>query len=233
MEKKEIIIEACQISKQFKIREKTINVLVDIDLKVFSNEIVAITGASGSGKSTLINLLAGLDQASSGEIFFMNQKINNYSESKLAVLRNRYIGVIFQQHNLIKELTVLENVLLPSMIYFNSPKENKEIYQRGINLLERIGLSDRLHHHAGELSGGEAQRTAIVRAFINLPKLIFADEPTGNLDEKNSWDVFSLLNIFAKEHNISVVLVTHSSYLAGKSDRVFKINEGKLILIKK
>lgn len=218
------------VYKSFPIRNHTIEVLKDIHLTIHVGEVVAITGASGSGKSTFLNLLAGIDSPTRGDIYFLKNCLNHMSESKLALLRSENVGFVFQQHNLIKELTVLENVLLPGMVQPNFFKNRKAKTEYAKRLLNKVGLSERLNHFVGELSGGEAQRVAIVRAFLNQPKLIFADEPTGNLDSKNSLDIFKLLKMFASTQSASVVMVTHSQELASKCDRVYHLSGGNLTL---
>lgn len=224
------LLRVMGVKKSFSIHNRRISVLRQVDFQVEIGETIAITGASGSGKSTLLNLLAGIDIPTEGKIFFFNYFLNHLSETQLAILRSKFIGFVFQQHNLIKELTVLENVLVPAMIrpHFIRIKDEKE--KLAMKLLNKIGLSNRLDHYVGELSGGEAQRVAIVRAFINNPRLILADEPTGNLDLTNSFDVFSLLKDFARTQSSAVIMVTHSLELAQQCGRIYNLKDGILTL---
>ncbi len=213
------------LSHSFIIDNQETNFLENISLDLTEKKIVAITGKSGVGKSTFLNLAAGLDTPKAGEIILDNIIITKLKEKQLAEIRNKKIGFVFQYFNLIKELNVLENVVLPGMIY---QKNYKKIKQKAVELLEEVGLGRRVNHNIGELSGGEAQRTAIARALINSPKIIFADEPTGNLDEKNSLAIFDLFRKFSTTFKCSFLIATHSSALSQKCDVIYQIKNKSL-----
>ena len=201
-------------------------VLDDLDLEVSVNEKIAIAGPSGSGKSTLLNLIGTLDQPDSGEIFFKGTKITGYSQVQLAQFRNREIGFVFQMHHLLPQCTLWENVLLPLLpvkkIVGKTEKDWAEY------LLRKVGIWDQRNQKPSELSGGECQRTAVVRALINKPQLILADEPTGALDEQNAVNLAGLLNHISGEEGVSLIVVTHSAELASQMDRICHLKNGRL-----
>jgi len=199
-------------------------VLSDINLEIRKGEFVAITGPSGSGKSTMLNIVGALDRPSYGEVYIEGKKISSMSESKLAVLRGKTIGFIFQQFNLLKNLTALQNVMLPMEaidVPENVAKERAEF------LLNQLGLGDRLHHKANQLSGGQQQRVAIARALSNNPDVILADEPTGNLDSSTGKFVMDSLSKFNKEGK-TVILITHDVELVSYARRIVHIKDGKI-----
>ncbi len=202
-------------------------VLDDITLSIGENESLAITGPSGSGKSTLLNILGTLDKPSSGKVIINGLAIESLTNDQLAELRNRYIGFVFQMHHLLPQLSLIENVLLPVL-----PQKEKSIQkaakQRARHLLERVGLIDHLHKQPVQLSAGECQRAAVVRALINQPRLLLADEPTGSLDAGNAEQLGQLLTELKKEEKFSLVLVTHSQELAQKMDKIYRLSSGKL-----
>jgi ABC-type lipoprotein export system ATPase subunit len=198
-------------------------ILSAINLVVSSGETVAIVGPSGSGKSTLLNIIGTLDKPTAGNIFFNSQDITTLKDKEMAALRNKKIGFIFQQHHLLPQCTVLENVLLPTLVS-GLPAQ----YERAGNLLEKIGLSGHLAHLPSQLSGGEQQRVAIVRALINQPDLILADEPTGSLDQKNSENLGKLLVELNRDNKVTLIVVTHSLDLAAKMKTAYRLNEGAL-----
>ena len=216
-----LMLEAKKISKSF----GKINVLKNIDLKVEKGSIVSIYGNSGAGKSTLLYVLSTLDIPDFGEVYFENQSISNLKEKELSIFRNKKIGFIFQFHNLIEEFNVLENVCLPG--YVSSSNFNK-IKLKAEQLLVDLGLSDRLYHKPNHLSGGEQQRVAIARSLINSPDIVFADEPTGNLDSKNSKNFIEIIKKLNKKLNQTFVIVTHNKDFIKISDKSYKINKGKI-----
>jgi putative ABC transport system ATP-binding protein len=203
-----------------------INVLHDINLTIDFNQTIALKGPSGSGKSTLLNLIAGLEKPTSGEIYLDNTNINKLSINKLANFRNENIGIIFQFFNLINDLTVLENISLPLLLRGVSKKKSD---QRAMILIQNIGLIDRVNHKTNLLSGGESQRVAIARALITEPKIILADEPTGNLDTSNTVNVMKLLLDNCKINNTSLLMVTHDESLLSRFDKVLNLESGKII----
>jgi len=215
------MLEAKKISKSF----GKINVLKNIDLKVEKGSIVSIYGNSGAGKSTLLYVLSTLDIPDFGKVYFENQSISNLKEKELSNFRNKKIGFIFQFHNLIEEFNVLENVCLPG--YVSSSNFNK-IKLKAEQLLVDLGLSDRLYHKPNHLSGGEQQRVAIARSLINSPDIVFADEPTGNLDSKNSKNFIEIIKKLNKKLNQTFVIVTHNKDFIKISDKSYKINKGKI-----
>jgi len=216
------------ISKSFSLDNSSnrANVLYDINLAIDSNQTIALQGPSGSGKSTLLNLIAGLDEPSSGEICLDDININKLSVNGLADFRNENIGIIFQFFNLINDLTVLENISLPLLLRGVSKKKSD---QKAKILIENIGLVDRVNYKTNLLSGGESQRVAIARALITEPKIILADEPTGNLDASNTVNVMKLLLDNCKINNTSLLMVTHDESLLSRFDKVLSLESGKII----
>jgi len=216
------------ISKSFSLDNSSnrANVLYDINLAIDSNQTIALQGPSGSGKSTLLNLIAGLDEPSSGEICLDDININKLSVNGLADFRNENIGIIFQFFNLINDLTVLENISLPLLLRGLSKKKSD---QKAKILIENIGLVDRVNYKTNLLSGGESQRVAIARALITEPKIILADEPTGNLDASNTVNVMKLLLDNCKINNTSLLMVTHDESLLSRFDKVLSLESGKII----
>lgn len=218
------MIKANSVTKVVNTSEGSLQILRPISFEVKSGESVAVIGASGSGKSTLLGLLAGLDQVSEGEIFLDNEALHNMDEEERAVLRGNKVGFIFQSFMLVQSLTALENVMLPAEIAgLDNPKA------LAIDILEQVGLKHRAHHFPNQLSGGEQQRVAIARAFITSPKILFADEPTGNLDAKNSEKIEALLFQMNREKGTTLVLVTHDNELAEHCDGQFTMNAGELV----
>jgi len=203
-----------------------LEVLQGAELDVFSGETVAIIGASGSGKSTLLHVLGGLDRPVSGEVRIGGHELYRLREDDLSAVRNSSIGFVFQFHHLLREFTVLENVLMPQLI---GGKSKREANLRARELLSEVGLSDRLDHKPTQLSGGEQQRVAVARALANQPLALLADEPSGNLDPSTSERLHDLLFNVASEHGTAMVLVTHNMDLASRSDRVLSVEQGKLV----
>lgn len=216
-----ILLEAKQIKKSYKItKEYSLQVLKGIDLYINKGEIAAIVGKSGAGKSTLLHILGTLDTPDSGELLFDTKSVFSYSRQNLADFRNKKIGFIFQFHHLLPEFTVLENVLIPSMI------SGKRDTEKANNLLKEVNLLHRADHKPSEISGGEAQRAAIARALINSPEIILADEPTGNLDTENANSIIELIFELRKKLNQTFVIVTHNEEFAKNCDRIIKMKDG-------
>ena len=223
-ENKKKLIELENIHVDLKSSFETISVLKGINLKIFKNESVGIIGESGAGKSTLIMCIAGLELISKGKILFNNLPIHNLKEDDLALYRSKNIGVIFQSFNLLPSMTALENVNLPIEISGNF-KNNK----MAMELLTAVGLKNRIFHYPHQLSGGEQQRVAIARSLISNPEILIADEPTGNLDKKNSEDVIKLLFQLKKDFGSTLILVTHDTSVAKLCDRIVKIDNGLIV----
>ena len=224
MKIKKKLIELENIHVDLKSSFETINVLKGINLKIFKNESVGIIGESGAGKSTLIMCIAGLELISKGKILFNNLPIHNLKEDDLALYRSKNIGVIFQSFNLLPSMTALENVNLPIEISGNF-KNNK----MAMELLTAVGLKNRIFHYPHQLSGGEQQRVAIARSLISNPEILIADEPTGNLDKKNSEDVIKLIFQLKKDFGSTLILVTHDTSVAKLCDRIIKIDNGLIV----
>jgi predicted ABC-type transport system involved in lysophospholipase L1 biosynthesis ATPase subunit len=216
-------VVARDLCRSFKLGHRTIEVLRGISAEILHGEAVFLCGASGAGKSTLLYTLAGLETPESGTVEFEGTRLYHGGESVQARIRNQRIGFVFQGYFLLSELTAIENVLLPSMI---GGKARREAAERA---LVEVGLADRLHHLPGELSGGEQQRVAIARALINDPSIIFADEPTGNLDSKTGEGIVELLLGLVRERGKTLVVVTHDAHLATRGDRRMEIQDGKLV----
>ena len=219
------VLELKNIEKTYGDKIKT-KVLHNINLKINKGEFVAIIGQSGSGKSTMLNLMGTLDSPSSGEIYINNQRTDDLSKNKLADVRNKDLGFIFQFHYLLPEFTVLENVLMPYLIF--GKKVNKEIKDRANELLDIVGLSNVKNNLATDLSGGQQQRAAIARALINNPKIILADEPTGNLDSNTTNEVYNLLRDINEKYDTTFIIITHDNKIAQKADRVIEVSDGRI-----
>lgn len=200
-----------------------LDVLKGVDLHIRESEVVSIVGSSGAGKTTLLTILGTLDKATSGEILFNNINITSLSEKKLAAFRNQHIGFVFQFHHLLPEFTALENVCIPAFINKTSKKEAE---QKALGLLDLLGLKHRAQHKPSELSGGEQQRVAVARALINNPKVIFADEPSGNLDSENAQNLHQLFFRLRDELKQTIVVVTHNEALANTTDRKLVMKDG-------
>lgn len=218
------IIQAHSIQKHVTTSAGRLDILAEINLAIEPAETVAIVGASGSGKSTLLALLAGLDLPSEGHISIDNVNLSNLDEEERAILRGEKIGFIFQSFLLIQSLTALENVMLPAELAGTANPE-----QQARELLEQVGLGDRLTHYPNQLSGGEQQRVAIARAFIGKPAILFADEPTGNLDRSTGATIEDLLFELNQKHGTTLIMVTHDDRLANKCGRIVRIESGKLL----
>ncbi len=220
----DIVLELQDVTKTFTTGTHVLTVLQNISFSVPEGTTVSLVGPSGSGKTTLLGLCAGLDLPSSGLVMLSGHTLNKLSEDERAALRNQYIGFVFQNFQLLSSLTALENVMVPLEL-----RGERHAAQRAKDLLERVGLSDRLHHYPAQLSGGEQQRVAVARAFISQPKILFADEPTGNLDEENAAHLAGLLFSLNREQGTTLILVTHNAELAAKTGRIIQLRGGKII----
>lgn len=203
-----------------------LKVLRGVDISIKAGEIVTILGASGAGKTTLLQILGSLDKPSGGEVFVSDTKISELTGNQLARFRNENIGFVFQFHQLLPEFTALENCMLPGLIARRSEKESESM---ALKLLNYLGLSNRLEHKPAHLSGGEKQRVAVARALVNDPKVVFADEPSGNLDSKNQDELMELFVDLRKQFNQTFVIVTHDQHLAQKADRTIHIVDGVIV----
>lgn len=219
------MIHLKSVSKKFISGKSATNALQDINLTIKEGSFIALIGPSGSGKSTLLNLIGGLDTPTEGSIFINNEDISEYDDKKLSHYRNDTIGFIFQEFHLEPFLTVKKNVLLPS--YFNHPSKHDEIYAE--KLIKEVELTNKIDSNINELSGGQKQRTAIARALINHPKIILADEPTGNLDLKTGHTIITLLKTLQKKHKITLIIATHDPLVAKAAERIITIHDGQLI----
>jgi len=223
------MLELVNVAKSYPAPGDTVGlcVLRDITLKVGKGRSVAIVGPSGSGKSTLLNIIGALDRPTAGRVLFDGKDLGKLHEDELARIRNREIGFVFQLHHLLPQCTVLENVLVPTLVD-KKLVSKKEVQERAIALLHRLGLKDWLLHRPGELSAGQRQRVAVVRALINRPKLLLADEPTGSLDEDASQNIAELLVELNRSEAVTLIVVTHSDKLAGYMGRVLELSNGVL-----
>ncbi len=221
-----LIISVRGLSKSFRMGNTEVAVLRGIDLDVPKGEMLSIVGASGVGKSTLLHVIGALDKPTSGQVIYDGRDVFSMSNGELATFRNRNVGFVFQFHHLLPEFSALENVLIPSMIGGIEPKEAKH---RAEALLEEVGLSGRLTHRPGELSGGEQQRVAIARALMSEPKVILADEPTGNLDTHTAQSVHELLKKLNHERGLTSIIVTHNERLAEMGDRTVRMVDGLIV----
>lgn len=220
------LIKVRHLRKEYYAGEDVVVALKDINFEVYPGEICCIFGTSGSGKSTLLNHLAGLEAPTSGEVLMGNIPISRLSENDLAIFRQRYLGFIFQSYNLLGTMTAIENTALP-LIFKGIDKETRE--QAAKEILNTVGLSHRLNHYPNQMSGGQQQRVGIARAFITKPKIIFADEPTGNLDTKTTVEIMEMIKGFAKKYNQTIILVTHEPSLADYATRVITLADGEII----
>lgn len=222
------LIELRDIRKTYYVGELEVPVLKGVSLSVERGELVALMGVSGSGKSTLMNIVGCLDRATSGDYWLEGQEISRLSADGRALLRNRKIGFVFQNFNLLPRTTALENVILP-LSYTSEDLSDQEACRRARELLDRVGLADRTHHEPSQLSGGQQQRVAIARALINRPTLLLADEPTGNLDSHTSEEVLKMFQALNQEEGITIILVTHDPGVARHAQRVIGISDGVIV----
>ncbi|MEJ7671770.1 MAG: ABC transporter ATP-binding protein [Chitinophagaceae bacterium] len=218
------ILDIQNVTKTYKSSDRILTVLEQINFSVNAGSTMSIVGPSGSGKTTLLGLAAGLDRSSSGSIELNNIKLDNLNEDQRARVRNQYVGFIFQNFQLLPTLTALENVMVPLEL-----RGEKNVKLRAKDLLQKVGLSDRGHHYPAQLSGGEQQRVSMARAFCNNPQILFADEPTGNLDAETSEKIIELIFNLNKEAGTTLILVTHDFDLANKTGRIIKLKGGKIV----
>lgn len=221
----EKIIKVSNVRKVYRMGEEKVVALDNISFELDKGEICCLLGTSGSGKSTLLNLMAGLEKATKGEVRIKGHSLGKLNENQLAKLRQKYIGFVFQAYNLLEHFTALENVTLP-LIFKGMPKGIRE--KKARDMLKAVGLEKRMNHRPSQMSGGQQQRVSIARAFISNPEIIFADEPTGNLDSKTTNEIMGLITGMAKEHNQTLVIVTHDLEIAGYADRIIHIIDGNI-----
>lgn len=217
------IIELKNIYKGYKLNKEVVNVINGVDVNIEDGEFVVLMGPSGSGKSTLMNIIGCLDNVDKGIYYLAGKNISAFSEEELSDVRNNKIGFVFQNFNLIADLTVLENISIPSLY---AGKEDKN---RAVELAQRLGIGDRLEHYPNELSGGQRQRVAIARALMNQPKIILADEPTGNLDSRSAQEVMEILKEMNEKENKTIILVTHDEFTASFAQRRINLKDGLVI----
>ncbi len=220
------VLQAVNICKKFTEANNEITILKDVSFSLHQSEMAAIIGTSGSGKSTLLHILGGLDSPTAGDVIIDNVSLTSLSTDEVARFRNQKLGFVYQFHHLMSDFTALENVMMPLLI---AGVSKKEAIEKSELLLEKVGLKDRLKNIPSALSGGERQRVAIARSLINDPKIVLADEPTGNLDQKNSMAIFDLLCELNQEHKTAFLLVTHDNALAQKMDKIFTMQSGNII----
>ncbi len=219
------LIRLNDVKKTYLLGEVEVPVLKGVSLEITRGEMVALMGASGSGKSTLMNILGCLDRPTSGEYWLDGEEVSQVSGDQRAMIRNRKIGFVFQSFNLLARTSALDNVIMP-LAYTNAQMSKNDARVRGREILERVGLGERIDHQPSQLSGGQQQRVAIARALVNRPQIVFADEPTGNLDSKTSKEILKMFQDLSEEDGITVVLVTHDPGVAHYARRVIRISDG-------
>lgn len=219
----EPIIEVKNVTKIYKVGSERITALDNVSLTINKGEFCCLLGTSGSGKSTLLNVMAGIEKLTSGEIIIRNRKINKMSERELSIFRQKYLGFIFQAYNLIASLTAFENVELPLIFKEVPAKKRKKMVKE---IVKAVGLSGRAKHKPSQMSGGQQQRVGIARAFVSSPEIVFADEPTGNLDSKTTMEIMGIIKDMAKRYNQTIVMVTHDSRIAEFADKIINIHDG-------
>ncbi|HAU99583.1 MAG TPA: ABC transporter ATP-binding protein [Lachnospiraceae bacterium] len=226
--KKPVVIRAKNLKKTYYIGETSVHALNGVDFSIYKGEFIAIVGTSGSGKSTLLNMLAGLEKPSSGEIIVAGQHIERMTETELVTFRREHVGFIFQSFNLMPTMNSIENVALP-LTFRGMKKDKREKLARAA--LKLVGLTKTMKHRPTQMSGGQQQRVGVARALVLNPEIIFADEPTGNLDSATSEEVMTLMQLVVKEHGMTLIMVTHDNHLATYADRVFRIIDGRIVSI--
>lgn len=227
-EKREPVIQVKNLYKIYRVGENKVRALNGVDLKIYKGEFCSIVGTSGSGKSTMLNMLAGLEKPTKGEIIVAGEHLEKMSENQLVKFRREHVGFIFQSFNLLGTMDAVENVALP-LVFRGVPK--KERMEKADKMLDLVGLSKHKDHRPNEMSGGQQQRVGVARALVLDPEIIFADEPTGNLDSNTSAEVMRLMQRIVRERNQTLVMVTHDNHLASFADRIFHIIDGKIVKI--
>lgn len=222
------VIEVRNLKKIYHVGDTKVRALNGVDLKIYKGEFCSIVGTSGSGKSTLLNMLAGLEKPTKGEVIISGHHLERMNENELVTFRRERVGFIFQSFNLLSTMDAVENVALPLTFRGMTKKERK---QRAVKVLKLVGLSKHMHHKPTQMSGGQQQRVGVARALVVEPKIIFADEPTGNLDSNTSAEVMELMRKVVREQQQTLVMVTHDNHLAGFADRIFHIIDGKIVQI--
>lgn len=226
MKKQKPVVQVQDIRKVYQMGKEQVVALKRINLDIYRGEICCIFGTSGSGKSTLLNQLAGMEKPTRGKVLIKGSCISQMSEEQLAVFRQRYLGFIFQSYNLLPTMTAVENVALPLMFRGEKLRERE---QAAIEMLKKVGLGHRLFHYPGQMSGGQQQRVGIARAFVTRPEVIFADEPTGNLDTKTTEEIMAMITHFSRTQGQTVVLVTHDPEMSRYGDRIIRLVDGAII----
>lgn len=226
MQQDDYVIEVKNLSKIYTMGSEKIVALDNINIGFKKGKIYCLLGTSGSGKSTLLNMIAGLERCTKGNIIFKGKNIEKMTEEGLAIFRQKYLGFVFQAYNLLPTLIALENVTLP-LVFMGIGKKERE--KRAKQMLIDVGLEKRLNHKPSEMSGGQQQRVSIARAFVNNPQIIFADEPTGNLDTKTTYEMMNLITSKAKEHNQTLIIVTHDLEIAEYADEIVYLKDGRII----
>ncbi len=221
----EKIIEVKNVKKVYRMGSEKINAVDDVSFEIFKGEFCCLLGTSGSGKSTLLNLMAGIEKLSGGQIIIKGKKIHRMNENSLARFRQRYLGFVFQSYNLMNSMTALENVEFPLVFKRVKSKQRRKMAR---DMLTKVGLESRISHKPKEMSGGQQQRVGIARAFVAKPEIVFADEPTGNLDTKTAMEVMNLIKGIARDNNQTIVMVTHDRRLAEFADKIIHILDGKI-----
>lgn len=225
-QKKKMMIRVKNLRKEYRLKDDTVVALKRINLEIEQGEICCIFGTSGSGKSTLLNQLAGLEKPTFGDVYIRGVPVTQLSERELAEFRQKHIGFVFQSYNLLPFMNALENVAVPLM-FRGEPKRART--KKAMAILKKVGLANRLTHYPKQMSGGQQQRVGIARAFVAHPDVVFADEPTGNLDSKTTIEVMEMIRDFARRFNQTIVLVTHDSELAQYADRIVTLVDGRIV----
>ena len=219
------IIEIRNLRKIYRMGKEKVVALDCINLEIHKGEVVCILGTSGSGKSTLLNMIAGLEKPSKGKIIIKNKQVHKMNESQVTKFRQKHVGFVFQSYNLLNNLTALENVAIP-LVFGGESKKIRE--GKAKKILDLVGLKDRLSHRPNQMSGGQQQRVSIARAFVNTPEIVFADEPTGNLDTKTTMEIMDLMVGIAREHNQTLIIVTHDPETAVYADKIIRMRDGNI-----
>lgn len=226
MEDRKLMIHVRNVRKVYQMGDEEVVALNRINLKIYKGEVCCIFGTSGSGKSTLLNQLAGMEKPTRGQVMIQGINVSGLDEEELAAFRQEHIGFIFQSYNLLPSMTAVENVAMPLMFRGMDRVKREKIAEV---MLKRVGLSHRLHHYPGQMSGGQQQRAGIARAFVTRPQVVFADEPTGNLDSKTTEEIMKMIMGFARKFNETIILVTHDPGMVRYADRIVKLKDGNII----